>query len=127
MWPHTDNIFQYQSKSVDTDTVTQWDQKENVQCTINTCIKEVRFFYFCFKKLNIKEYDGCSSNTSPDQYIHVSTKTDYFYFYLKKLNMKEYNGCSPIQHLTNTYRLLHGIFRIIPFISPRSWYQPEIG
>jgi hypothetical protein len=35
--------------------------------------------------LNIKEYDGCSSNTSPDQYIHVSTKTDYFYFYLKKL------------------------------------------
>jgi len=22
----------------------------------------------------------------------------------------------------DTYRLLHGIFHIIPFISPRSWY-----
>ena len=25
----------------------------------------------------------------------------------------------------NKYRLSHGIFHIIPFISPRSWYQPE--
>ena len=26
---------------------------------------------------------------------------------------------------SDIYRLLHGIFHIIPFISPRSWYQPE--
>jgi hypothetical protein len=27
--------------------------------------------------------------------------------------------------ICDKYRLLHGIFHIIPFISPRSWYQPE--
>jgi hypothetical protein len=27
--------------------------------------------------------------------------------------------------ICDKYRLLHGIFHIIPFISHRSWYQPE--
>lgn len=79
---------------------------------INTCIKEVRFFYFCFKKLNIKEYDGCSSNTSPDQYIHVSTKTDYFYFYLKKLNIKNIMGAAATILLYNSDVLIDALMRI---------------